>query len=180
MHAGALFLVVGFKSWFEFEFGCCLNKFANRNLKKKRERNPNHRSSPACFPYRPSAGPPNPLRSPVAALADRRTPPVSVLQPTAAIGPLRLTRGTRVSSPSSRPSPTRTPRAPRPAGFASGPPPEPGPRCQRPRRPYLLRLHPLLRRLARNPSNSRARRRQRRNPNRPPRSSSAVAASPSP
>jgi hypothetical protein len=27
MHAGALFLVVGFKSWFEFVLDCCLNKF---------------------------------------------------------------------------------------------------------------------------------------------------------
>jgi hypothetical protein len=32
--------------------------FEKEKGKKKEERNPNHRSSPACFPLQPSAGPP--------------------------------------------------------------------------------------------------------------------------
>jgi hypothetical protein len=37
MHAGALFLVVGFKSWFEFVLDCCLNKFRIGFEKKRRK-----------------------------------------------------------------------------------------------------------------------------------------------
>jgi hypothetical protein len=49
MHAGALFLVVGFKSWFEFKVVCCLIWFGERiwKCKRKRKKKKDNQTTPA-------------------------------------------------------------------------------------------------------------------------------------
>jgi hypothetical protein len=55
-----LFLVVGFKSWFEFKVVCSLigleERFGNvKEKEKKKRKQPNRRSPAGCSPLQPTA-----------------------------------------------------------------------------------------------------------------------------
>jgi hypothetical protein len=107
------------------KFVCCLNRFGNRNLKKKEKKERKEQTAAAATHFSPP--------QPTSATAAHRSLPA----------PLRLTRGTRVSSPTSRPSPTRTLLAPRRRRLRLGPASRAGPTLPgASARPYLRRRRP--------------------------------------